>query len=160
MAKKYSIRETLQPIFSIVLLFKKIADRTLKSKLSITMAQFRILTAIQHDPSLSQQEIAQFWGITEASASRQIEILNKKGLISRSYDPKNRRKYILKLTTRGTEEIKQASRLMNDIFEKIFTDVSDRERKEFNDLLKRFIEVIKGSDMVAEMDNIKKHKNK
>jgi DNA-binding MarR family transcriptional regulator len=158
MANKCSIRETLQPILSLVLVFKKIADRTLRSRLSITMAQFRILIAIQHNPNLSQQAIAKFWGVTEASASRQIEILDNKGLISKAHDSNNRRKYILRLTKRGQGEIKQASRLMNGVFERIFKEISDKDREMFHNLLQRFIAVIKEEDSASETDNIKKDK--
>lgn len=157
MAKRYSINETLQPIIGLVLIFKKIADRTLRPKLSITTAQFKILLAIQHNPNLSQQAIAKFWGVTEASASRQIEILNRKGLISKTHDVNNHRKYILKLTRRGKSEIKQASRLMSVIFEKIFKGVSNKDRKTFHNLSKRFIAIIKDNNSI-QMKNINKRK--
>jgi DNA-binding MarR family transcriptional regulator len=159
MAKRYSIRETLQPIIGLVLVFKKVADRTLKPKLSITTAQFRVLMAVQHNPNLSQHAIAQFWGVTEASVSRQIEILNNKRFISKSQDPDNRRKYSLKLTKRGRSEIERASLLMNEIFEKIFKDVSDKDRRVFSSLSRRFISIIKECDS-TQMENINKTKRR
>ena len=157
MAKNILFRETFQPVIGLVLIFKKIADRTLKPKLSITTAQFRILMAIQFHPYLSQQAIAEFWGVTEASASRQIEILDNKGLISKAHNPENHRKYILKLTKKGKLEIKRALDLTNKTFEKIFKDVYDKDRETFHKLSKRFIDIIKECSL-TQGDNINKTK--
>jgi DNA-binding MarR family transcriptional regulator len=158
MAKKHSIRETLHPLFALVLGSKKIADKALSSKLNITMAQFRILAAVKRDPNLSQRSIAEFWGVTEASASRQINILTKKGLISRTHDSNNRRKYVLKLTKKGQREIKQASHLINESFEKIFKEISNKDREIFHNLLQRFIMVVKKTDPTFGAGYINKHK--
>ncbi len=157
MAKKHQIRETLQPIFTLVLIFKKIANKTLRAELNTTISQFKILVAIKRSPNISQQAIAEFWGATEASTSRQIEILAKKGLISRARDPENRRKYVLKLTKRGQKEIKRASLLMNATFERIFEEISDKDREAFYNLVQSFISVIKEKDQVLEMAGVNKY---
>jgi len=153
---KYSICETLQPILSIVLIFKKIADRVLRSELDITMAQFRILVAIQHGSDLSQQKIAEFWGMTEASASRQVDILGRSGLISKTRDPRDSRKHVLKLTKKGLEDIKLASRLMNGVFDRIFKDISDKDKNNLHNLLQRFEIAMKSKVSMFNTDNIKK----
>ena len=160
MSSKRPISEVLQPVFKLVMSFKKIADKVLGAELSITTSQFRMLIAIKHNPNLSQREIAEFWNVTEASASRQIEILNRKGLVSKEQASDNHRKHVLKLTKSGEKEIKKALSIMSGVFERIFQDVSEKDKETFHNLLQRFIAIIKEEELALKTDNIKKYKDK
>lgn len=147
MTKRYPIGEVLQPIFGLVLAIKKISDRSLNDKLDITVSQFRMLVAINYNQKVSQQTIAEFWNMTEASASRQIDLLCKKKLVVKTRNPNNKRECVLKLTKHGEEQIKRASSIMTRVFESIFKDISNDKRKKFASLLSEFYKTIKKNEV-------------
>lgn len=129
-------------------MFKKVADKALLSKLRLTTSQLRMLMAVRHNPNLSQHDIAEFWNITEASASRQIGLLDSKGMIRKKRDPKNRRKYVLELTNKGNIEVRKAMTLMHNMLEKIFKDIMDKDRGRLKTLLVKFTDRLKSSDLM------------
>jgi DNA-binding MarR family transcriptional regulator len=67
----------------------------------LSVPQFRVLTFVSRNSSCSLFELAQYLGISAPSASRLVEALLLKGLISREDDKKDRRRVQLKLTTEG-----------------------------------------------------------
>jgi DNA-binding MarR family transcriptional regulator len=146
MMGKLSMRETIQPVFKLVSSIRKINDRRLTSKLRLTLSQFRILSVIKKNPKTSQRVIANFWMMTEASISRQIEILRKKKLIEKVWSPENRREHIFRLTSSGLKMLSKANSLIDSMLEKIFADISQKDRKVFSAIINRFLALVPDHD--------------
>ena len=141
MVAKLSMRETIHPAFKLVSSMRRANDHLLVSRLDLTLSQFRILSVIKKNPEVSQRVIADFWMMTEASISRQIEILRAKKLIEKIPNPKNRREHTFALTAPGKKMLTKANTLLDSAFEKIFADVSQKERKAFSAIINRFLEL-------------------
>ncbi|HEY5267908.1 MAG TPA: MarR family transcriptional regulator [Candidatus Saccharimonadales bacterium] len=76
-------------------------DNLLFEKLGISYSQYKVLVQFRESSIIRQNIIAKGLGQTEASITRQLHILNSKGLISKSYDPKNRKVRVVTLTRLG-----------------------------------------------------------
>ena len=143
MEKNLKIREVIQPIFILTLYLQKIADRALRLKMNLTISQFRMLMAINHHSGLSQKHIADFWGMEEASVSRQIGILAKKKIISIKAGPASKREHALSLTPSGKKLIEKALLVIEKQSEEIFKDVSQEQREGLSVLLEQLTNCVK-----------------
>lgn len=90
----------------------KQSDQILQEQLGIGVSQYKILMVLEWNPRVQQRTIALSLGQTEASISRQIKLLEAKGLLSARVDPKNRRKHITVPSTLGMQVTEAASAIM------------------------------------------------
>ncbi len=81
----------------------KQTEQLLQDQLGIGLSQYRILTALEWNPRVQQKNVADNLGQTEASISRQIQLLLGKGLVTVKADPDNRRKHIIMPTALGMQ---------------------------------------------------------
>ncbi len=103
----------IQHIASVI---NKQADQVLQEQLGIGVSQYKILSVLEWSPRVQQKAIAKALGQTEASISRQIKLLQSKGLLVTKIDPKNRRKHITAPTTLGMQITEAASAIMRRNF--------------------------------------------
>lgn len=89
--------------------FSRESDQILQEQLGLGLSQYKILDALIENSAMQQRHIAVQLGQTEASVSRQIKLLQTKGLIETMRNPVNRREHITTLTPRG-ERIAEAAR--------------------------------------------------
>lgn len=94
----------------------KQSDQVLLEQLGIGLSQYKILMVLEWNPRVQQKTIADSLGQTEASISRQIKLLNGKGLLSARPDPNNRRKHITTPTTLGMQVTEAASAILRRSF--------------------------------------------
>ncbi len=87
--------------------------------LDIRPAQYSVLTIIEHNPGLSQTQVAQALGIKTANFVAMIKALEKRGLISRQPIEHNRRTHELFITPEGKVLIEKLHTLTNDAEERI-----------------------------------------
>ncbi|MDL2363272.1 MAG: MarR family winged helix-turn-helix transcriptional regulator [Patescibacteria group bacterium] len=99
----------LQHVTTVV---TKQVDDALQQLAGITLSQYKILTVLEWDPKVQQKKIATTLGQTEASVSRQIKLLEKKGLVSVKADPQNRRKHFTTPTVSGMRATEAATTVM------------------------------------------------
>ena len=90
----------------------KQADQLLQEHLGIGYSQYKILMVLEWNPRVQQRVIADSLGQTEASISRQIKLLQKRGLLTTKSDPRNRRKHITAPTTKGMQITESAIAIM------------------------------------------------
>ncbi len=146
MNRKIGIREVLRPIFALSFLLDKIMSRLLSLELGLTLPQFRILLALQFQSQKSQRAIADFWGIAEASVSRQIGILSRKKLLYRDHKFQNKKEHNLVMTQLGKKKFQEAIGLINKNFEALFKEVGQSERKDITASLNHFIALARANN--------------
>lgn len=91
----------------------KQADQILQKELGLGLSQFKILMVLQKNERVQQRFIADSLGQTEASISRQIQLLQDKGLLTSKRDLKNLRQRITVPTTDGLALTKTAMTTIN-----------------------------------------------
>ena len=92
----------------------KQADQVLQEELGLGLSQFKILMVLQKNDRVQQRFIADSLGQTEASISRQIQLLKDKGLLTSKRDPKNLRQHITVPTADGLALTTTAMNLIAD----------------------------------------------
>lgn len=123
----------------ISFLLEKSADEALKRQLGIGYAQYKVLEAINHNSLARQNTVAEMLDQTEASISRQVRILQKKGLIKISSVMGNRRAKELSLTTVGEEMVSNAVEVIEVAQAKFFSKINFAEQQKMLELLERML---------------------
>jgi DNA-binding MarR family transcriptional regulator len=126
-------------IHKVAFLLEKRADESLKSHLGIGFAQYKVLEAINQNMLAKQNTIAKLLDQTEASISRQIKILQKKGLIEVSEVMGNKRAKELTLTVIGDEMVSQAENVLDIAQAQVVGGLSYQEQRLFQELFERML---------------------
>ncbi len=105
----------------------KQSDKVLQEQLGIGLSQFKILMVLEWNPQVQQRVIADSLGQTEASVSRQIKLLQTRGMLVAKTDPQNRRKHITVPTPVGMQITEAATAVMRRTFGPEFTRLGEDE---------------------------------
>ena len=76
----------------------------------LTVPQFRTLVFVNRNEGSSLLEVATFMGLTPPSASRLVDILISRGLMTREEHPSDRRRVKLGVTRRGHTVLENCTR--------------------------------------------------
>lgn len=119
----------IEPLLTAAMILERHIDSSIKQVSDYGISQFKILASIDRVHQckglmdVSQSDIAELWGISEAAISRQAVILEHDKLLIRTSDPKERRRIILRLTAKGktfvTHTMQHIEKELNAIFKKI-----------------------------------------
>jgi DNA-binding MarR family transcriptional regulator len=113
----------------------KQSDQILQEQLGIGLSQYKILMVLEWNPRIQQKSIAESLGQTEASISRQIKLLKKKGLLLSKPDPKNKRKHMSVPTPLGMQVTEAAADLLRRNFSGDYSALGDDQLMKLNSLL-------------------------
>jgi DNA-binding MarR family transcriptional regulator len=117
--------------------FARESDQILQEQLGLGMSQYKILQTLVENSAMQQRYIAVQLGQTEASISRQIGLLEQKGLIESMRNPINRREHITTLTTRGERITEAAEKVLTIHHSSSLTRLSKKEQLVLLDLLQK-----------------------
>jgi DNA-binding MarR family transcriptional regulator len=126
-------------IYRLAFLLEKLADASLKSNLGIGFAQYKVLEAINQNALARQNVIAEMLDQTEASISRQIKILQGKGLITVSFVMGNKRAKELGLTHIGEEIVSNAEAVLDVAQAEVMDSLNYQEQRLLQDILERML---------------------
>jgi len=126
-------------IHKLAFLLEKRADDSLRTDLGIGFAQYKVLEAINQNILARQNMVAAMLDQTEASVSRQIKILQKKGLIHVSEVMGNKRAKELSLTVIGDEMVRHAEELLDVTQAQVIGGLSYQEQRLFQELFERML---------------------
>jgi len=126
-------------IHKLAFLLEKRADDSLRTDLGIGFAQYKVLEAINQNILARQNMVAAMLDQTEASVSRQIKILQKKGLIHVSEVMGNKRAKELSLTVVGDEMVRHAEELLDVTQAQVIGGLSYQEQRLFQELFERML---------------------
>lgn len=108
--------------------------------------EMRFIIMIYDNPNISQDDLVNISGQSKASIAKSLKKLEEKGFIERKVNPENRRKYMLKTTSKGGELVPKIRKISKD-WEK---EVGITEDDEW--LKQRIMEIaINGMRLVEEM---------
>lgn len=111
------------------------SDQVLSERLGVGFSQFKILMTLKWHTGVRQRFIAEYLGQTEASISRQLKLLQGRGLIERSVSPANRRERTVRLTPRGLRIIDESFSVLNVYHAPVFGQLSEKQRILFLEML-------------------------
>lgn len=133
-------------IHKLAFILEKRADELLKKELDIGFAQYKVLEAIYINSLAKQNAIAKMLDQTEASISRQIKILQKKGLINVTDVMGNRRAREIGLTHIGEEMVTQADTILQYAQAEVLGSLNPQEHSTMAGILEKALTEYKKSD--------------
>lgn len=110
------------------------SDQILMERFGIGFSQYKVLLCLEERSGVAQKEIAKQLLQTEASVSRQVTVLYKKGMVTVKTG-KDSRKNLIFPTSRGVEVIAKATKALRDYTHPIFEDLSPKQEKILHDAL-------------------------
>jgi DNA-binding MarR family transcriptional regulator len=105
----------------------------------VTPSQMRAVRVLARHGEVRSSELAQHLRIAPRSATEVVDALEVKGLVARSPDPGDRRATLVALTPRGTELTEEVRRARGLESEKLFEQLSDRDRDQLARILRRLL---------------------
>jgi DNA-binding MarR family transcriptional regulator len=126
-------------IHQLAFLLEKRADEALRTQVGVGFAQYKVLEAIGRNMLAKQNTIAELLDQTEASVSRQIKILEKKGLIIVGTVMNNRRAKELSLTETGEELLGHCEEALDIAQASVVGGLSYQEQQLFHELFARML---------------------
>lgn len=111
------------------------SDQVLQERLGIGLSQFKILSMLHGRPGATQRNLADYLGQTEASISRQVKLLQQKGLLASHVDPGERRRHLTALTAKGIKIVLAANEVLDEYHAPLFGRLSQREQEQFKAML-------------------------
>ena len=127
-------------LHKISFLLEKKADEQLKQSVGIGYAQYKVLEAIYQHDLTKQNVVAALLDQTEASISRQVKILQSKGLITVKEVMGNKRARELSLTRVGEEVIRQSALAVEEAQGDSITQLNYQEQSLMLEMLERMLD--------------------
>jgi DNA-binding MarR family transcriptional regulator len=118
----------------------RLGDQSLEAA-GLSFARFRLLTSLLKSevldgrPELNPSEISERQGISRNTTSTLIRDLEEEGLIERSLDAHDRRRFNICLTPRGRELMREHSAVHYRALAGCFAALNAQEQEELGDLL-------------------------
>ena len=106
-----------------------LCEDSIFSEFGLTMEQFALLAAVRAwDGSLRPSELAAILGRSPNSVSMLVDRMVKDGLVKRTRDRKDRRVVNVSLTGKGEKAVVEAAPAGWELFQKLLSPVSDKDR--------------------------------
>lgn len=121
----------------------KVSDQVLLERLGIGLSQFRILLFLLNNDGVRQNQIAENLDQTEASISRQVKVLQQKGLAVVRRSVTNRRDRLVYLTRKGLLVAEKSVGILNDYHGPMFAHLSQKQQEQLIRTLQTMQEYIK-----------------
>ena len=104
----------------------------------LTLPQFHLLKLISLNGSHQVGEVAQFLGVSAPAATKNIDKLERLGLVRRSRSITDRRATLLESSRKGRRLVRRYEALKEERLEPVLDSFSDSELAQFTRLLERF----------------------
>ncbi len=127
-------REILDSIPIVMHYLRRGIRRELGDKASVP--QIRALSFIRRNPASTLTTVSEYLAVSNATTSSIVDRLVKKGLVTRTEDPKERRCLQLSLTQKGQEEYRVVEEVAITELTKVLSRLPDDQVKQILDGLR------------------------
>ncbi|NBV77204.1 MarR family transcriptional regulator [bacterium] len=113
-------------------LLSKHLEKRFARDAELSFSQFWIvhcLCSCAHDARHSQNDIARMLFVTEATISRHLDTLVRRGILKRSVEKQNKRKHDIRITEKGEKWYQKAQQILDDELRNIFSPLQMSERQ-------------------------------
>ena len=105
--------------------------------LTVGEGQARAIRTLLEEGTMTQKQLADLCMRDAATMSRNIDRLEKAGLLKRENNPGCRRSYLICLTEEGKEKAKQVQKIFRELDERIWGDIPEKEMEQLYETLLR-----------------------
>ncbi|AMD17447.1 hypothetical protein TL18_05080 [Methanobrevibacter sp. YE315] len=89
--------------------------------------EMRYIMAVYDNQGLSQDDLVRIFGQSKASIAKSVKKLEDQGYIKREINPNNRRKYMLKTTSKGEDLVPKIRKISKDWEKEVGITQDDKE---------------------------------
>lgn len=107
--------------------------------LGLTGRSYYALTVLERDVPKSQQELAELVMVDATTMGALIDELDERGLVARSRNKSDRRRYDLTLSDKGVETLNAANDALAAAEQNFFSPLDKTQRKTIHALLQRLL---------------------
>ncbi|WP_404710454.1 MarR family winged helix-turn-helix transcriptional regulator [Sphingomonas sp. MMS24-J13] len=126
-----------------ILLLAKMIDRVtsqdVREKAAMSLAEWRVMSHLELMGGCSASEIAGAAFVDRSEVSRAVAVLEKRGLIRRDPNPRNRKSSLISLTEAGRRLYVGVRGERSQVFKDWMADLSDQERIDLDDKLRKMM---------------------
>ncbi|CEN26742.1 MAG: MarR family winged helix-turn-helix transcriptional regulator [Paraclostridium sordellii] len=112
----------------------------------VNRTQLRALVFIKNNGEITMTDLCEKLNIEKGSLTTMVDDLNKKGYLTRTRDSRDRRKYILNLTSEGDNIAKDFLEELGDRLEKKFLELDKNDREKFMVSIKNLEDILVKED--------------
>lgn len=129
-------------LLSLVWKLQQAAEEVLQAKSGIGLSQARILAALDKSVPYSQRRVAVELGQTEANISRQLRAMKKQGLVTITWNKKDRRQRDVSLTPKGYRTYVKAEQVLRHHEKGLLSTMSRSEARDFQDKALQLLDIV------------------
>lgn len=114
-----------------------IEDKLAEAGIPLSKLQFIFLRIIELNKQQPQSSLAELTGRDKTTFTRNINTLERKGLVTRKPSPTDKRNKLVNITPLGSEYIQKSKPIIQSIISELEEDISDSERQNFKQTLNK-----------------------
>jgi len=111
-------------------------------KMGLTLTQFSLMAGVywltKNNQAVTQQQLADYAHTDKMMTSKVLTVLEKKQFIKKINDPNDSRAKLLSITLKGTQTLREAYHVVQQVDNSFFTNVT-QDKAVFDDLLLRLM---------------------
>ncbi len=111
-----------------------------EANLGITVEQWTVLACLWKKDKVTQQALSDITLRDKPSMTRLIDNLERRNLVVRVSDTKDRRVNLIYLTQKGMDLEKQTTQIVQDVVERILSKISDDEIEACRNVLRKIFD--------------------
>lgn len=127
-----------QTLFRINKLYTEKTNSNLK-EFNVTRSDMSFLLKLNEMGEMTQKDLAESRNLNNATVTRALERLEKKGFVKRVDDEKDKRKKNVLLTSEGKQIINNILKKHENFKKEIFSDFDENEFQDLMDLLDKLL---------------------
>ncbi|MFC4124306.1 MarR family winged helix-turn-helix transcriptional regulator [Nocardia rhizosphaerae] len=108
--------------------------KALHAEIDAPLRDHWVLTFIAENADLTQKKVGDALGIDRSEVVRLIDALERAGLVERTRDGKDRRKYRLRITDAGRKQCKRTDRLISEATARVLDRLDADEQRQLHRL--------------------------
>ena len=116
------------------------AAETVERDLNISAAQLFVMSELAQSPAQSVKDLAQVTMTTHSTVSEVVSQLIAKGIVTRSIDPQDARRSVLRLTRQGSSLLRRSPRAIQQDLIEGFGSLRGAERRSLANGLEKWLE--------------------
>jgi DNA-binding MarR family transcriptional regulator len=124
------------PLHYLMFVLQHISDETLGKEAGTSLSHVRIMAALHIATTHSQRAIAVHLHQTEANVSRQLQVMQKAGLVNIKKNKKDARQRDVMLTPKGKKKLTQAEKILNHQHKQLLSRLPKNTSKSFDSSVK------------------------
>lgn len=135
----YALIDDIAKLFSL-----QVARATERS--GIAYGYRKLLKCLAHGEEIPQLLLIEQANLTPATVSTSMAKLEAAGIVSRRFDPSDKRKYYVKLTSMGRNRWEAIRKRSDELGSKMLEGISEEEQEELGEMLEKMLDNLMTAD--------------